>query len=105
MADLRDMMQKTKSFRDERNWKQFQTPRNLAAALAIEASELQEAMSPHTLQTTGLIHEPICVMARDTAKRWQNRARLQPRRCCMYLWTRHGPDAQSKEEAWHVLCR
>ena len=29
-------------FRDERDWAQFHTPRNLAAALAIEAAELQE---------------------------------------------------------------
>jgi NTP pyrophosphatase (non-canonical NTP hydrolase) len=31
-------------FRDERDWEQFHTPRNLAAALSIEASELQELM-------------------------------------------------------------
>jgi NTP pyrophosphatase (non-canonical NTP hydrolase) len=31
-------------FRDERDWAQFHTPRNLAAALAIEAAELQEIM-------------------------------------------------------------
>jgi len=30
------------AFRDERNWKQFHTPKNLAAAISIEASELQE---------------------------------------------------------------
>ena len=30
------------AFRDERNWKQFHDPKNLAAALAIEAAELQE---------------------------------------------------------------
>ena len=32
------------AFRDERDWAQFHTPKNLAAALAIEASELQEQM-------------------------------------------------------------
>ena len=32
------------AFRDERDWKQFHTPKNLAAALAIEAAELQETM-------------------------------------------------------------
>src|SRR3954471_9862259 len=31
-------------FRDERDWEQFHTPRNLAAALAIEVAELQEEM-------------------------------------------------------------
>jgi len=31
-------------FRDERDWAQFHTPKNLAAALSIEAGELQETM-------------------------------------------------------------
>ncbi len=30
------------SFRDERDWKQFHNPKDLAAAIAIEAGELQE---------------------------------------------------------------
>jgi NTP pyrophosphatase (non-canonical NTP hydrolase) len=29
-------------FRDERDWKRFHTPKNLAAGLSIEAAELQE---------------------------------------------------------------
>jgi len=29
-------------FRDERDWSQFHTPKNLAAAIAVEAAELQE---------------------------------------------------------------
>jgi NTP pyrophosphatase (non-canonical NTP hydrolase) len=44
MPDLQGLLQKILSFRDGRNWKQFHTPRNLAAALAIEAGELQETM-------------------------------------------------------------
>jgi len=32
------------AFRSARDWKQFHTPRQLAAALAIEAGELQQAM-------------------------------------------------------------
>lgn len=44
MTELQELIQKILSFRDERNWKQFHTPRNLAAALAIEAGELQEVM-------------------------------------------------------------
>ena len=31
-------------FRDEREWSQFHTPKNLATALSIEAAELQELM-------------------------------------------------------------
>ena len=32
------------AFRDARGWRQFHTPRHLAAAIAIEAGELQEPM-------------------------------------------------------------
>lgn len=35
-------MAKIRRFRDERDWSQFHTPKNLAAAIAIEAAELQE---------------------------------------------------------------
>jgi hypothetical protein len=31
VADLQELIERIKSFRDERNWKQFHTPRNLAA--------------------------------------------------------------------------
>jgi NTP pyrophosphatase (non-canonical NTP hydrolase) len=44
MHELQDLLQKIVGFRDQRNWKQFHSPRNLAAALAIEAGELQETM-------------------------------------------------------------
>jgi NTP pyrophosphatase (non-canonical NTP hydrolase) len=33
-----------RQFRDERDWSQFHTPKNLAAAIAIEAAELQEQL-------------------------------------------------------------
>jgi len=42
--ELRSLLQEIVAFRDERDWKQFHTPRNLAAGLAIEAAELQEEM-------------------------------------------------------------
>ncbi|QJR35217.1 nucleotide pyrophosphohydrolase [Gemmatimonas groenlandica] len=32
------------AFRDARDWKQFHTPKNLAAALSIEVGELQETL-------------------------------------------------------------
>lgn len=38
-----EVMQKLRQFRDERNWKQFHNPKDLAVALSIEASELLEA--------------------------------------------------------------
>jgi NTP pyrophosphatase (non-canonical NTP hydrolase) len=39
VADLREAVQK---FVDERDWRQFHTPKNLAMSLAIEAAELME---------------------------------------------------------------
>ena len=41
---LKALIEEIVAFRDERDWKQFHTPQNLAAALAIEAGELQEEM-------------------------------------------------------------
>ena len=39
---LDSLMEIIREFRDERDWSQFHTPKNLAAAIAIETSELQE---------------------------------------------------------------
>jgi dCTP diphosphatase len=39
VADLRDAV---RQFVDERDWRQFHTPKNLAMSLAIEAAELME---------------------------------------------------------------
>jgi dCTP diphosphatase len=39
---LADLVAAVRRFRDERDWAQFHTPKNLAAAVAIEAAELQE---------------------------------------------------------------
>ena len=44
MATLTEVTEKILAFRDERDWAQFHTPRNLAAAIAIEAAELQESL-------------------------------------------------------------
>ncbi|HLS52196.1 MAG TPA: nucleotide pyrophosphohydrolase [Burkholderiaceae bacterium] len=37
-----DVIQQLRQFRDERQWKQFHNPKDLALALSIEASELLE---------------------------------------------------------------
>ena len=42
MKDLTTSLQRLLKFRDERDWKQFHTPKNLALALSIEAAELTE---------------------------------------------------------------
>ena len=41
-VSLADLVAAVRRFRDERDWAQFHTPKNLAAATAIEAAELQE---------------------------------------------------------------
>jgi NTP pyrophosphatase (non-canonical NTP hydrolase) len=39
---LAEIVAAVRRFRDDRDWGQFHTPKNLAAAIAIEAAELQE---------------------------------------------------------------
>jgi NTP pyrophosphatase (non-canonical NTP hydrolase) len=41
---LQTLSEEILRFRNERDWAQFHTPRNLAAALCIEGAELQELM-------------------------------------------------------------
>ena len=40
--DLKDILEKLIRFRDDRNWKQFHSPENLAKSISIEANELLE---------------------------------------------------------------
>jgi NTP pyrophosphatase (non-canonical NTP hydrolase) len=42
MGEIQDLINTLVQFRDERDWKQFHKPKDLAAALSIEAGELQE---------------------------------------------------------------
>jgi NTP pyrophosphatase (non-canonical NTP hydrolase) len=42
--DLQELTAEITAFRDERDWAQFHTPRNVGAALAVEAAELQQEM-------------------------------------------------------------
>jgi dCTP diphosphatase len=44
METLKEVQKEVLAFRDEREWSKFHTPKNLAAAIAIEAAELQETM-------------------------------------------------------------
>ena len=39
---MKETMERIKKFRDDRDWKQFHTPSNLAKAISIEAGELLE---------------------------------------------------------------
>jgi NTP pyrophosphatase (non-canonical NTP hydrolase) len=42
MSDFEEILKKIRAFRDERDWMQFHNPKDMAAAISIEASELQE---------------------------------------------------------------
>lgn len=42
MAEIQNITEELRKFRDERDWAQFHNPKDLALALSIEASELLE---------------------------------------------------------------
>jgi NTP pyrophosphatase (non-canonical NTP hydrolase) len=42
MSDIQEITRELVRFRDERNWEQFHTSKDLALALSIEAAELNE---------------------------------------------------------------
>lgn len=55
--DIKDLVRKILRFRDARDWGQFHTPKNLAAALSVEVAELQELMLwKSDSQTLELVH-------------------------------------------------
>ena len=39
---MKEIIEKITKFRDDRDWKQFHTPKNIASAISIEAAELNE---------------------------------------------------------------
>lgn len=42
MKTIEELMKDITAFRDERNWKQFHTPKDLAISISLEAAELLE---------------------------------------------------------------
>src|SRR3990172_7221735 len=42
MDDVQQIIEKIKTFRDERDWMQFHDPKNMAVSIVLEASELLE---------------------------------------------------------------
>jgi NTP pyrophosphatase (non-canonical NTP hydrolase) len=42
MSEIENLLQKIRQFRDERDWMQFHSPRNLAVSISLEAAELLE---------------------------------------------------------------
>ena len=50
MSDIQDLQQRILRFRDEREWAQFHTPKDVAMSLSIEAAELLELFLWKTAQ-------------------------------------------------------
>ena len=42
MSDIQELIEKVIKFRDDRDWKQFHTPKDLAINVSLEASEVLE---------------------------------------------------------------
>lgn len=42
MSDIKELTEKIKRFRDERDWKQFHNPKDVALSLVLEATEVLE---------------------------------------------------------------
>ena len=42
MADFKDLLEMIVAFREQRNWKQFHKPKDMAISLALEATEVLE---------------------------------------------------------------
>lgn len=55
------MAQELQRFADERNWRQFHTPKNLAIALSVEASELLEVFQWMAPEESEVAHLPAVV--------------------------------------------
>ncbi len=71
MNDLAALTARIRAFRDERDWMQFHNPKDMAAAICIEAAELQEIFlwkpSSDSLQVAEVekerVHEEIADIA------------------------------------------
>ena len=71
MDSIETITEKIRAFRDERDWQQFHNPKELAAAIAIEAAELQEIFlwkdHAESLSATGERGEEIADEIADVA--------------------------------------
>jgi NTP pyrophosphatase (non-canonical NTP hydrolase) len=50
MSDIKQMIEKIKKFRDDRDWMQFHDPKNMAVSIILEASELLEHFQWKTIK-------------------------------------------------------
>ena len=71
MNEVKNMIDKIKKFRDERDWIQFHDPKNMAVSIVLEASELLEhfqwktieEVEKYTRQNQGEIKDEIADIA------------------------------------------
>jgi NTP pyrophosphatase (non-canonical NTP hydrolase) len=58
-TSIQELKQKAVAFRDDRNWRQFHDPKNLAIGMAIECAELEELFLWKNLEEIDqLLHSP-----------------------------------------------
>jgi NTP pyrophosphatase (non-canonical NTP hydrolase) len=57
MSDIAEMIKALVQFRNERDWQQFHTTKNLAVALSIEAAELNELFLWKDEEESALVNE------------------------------------------------
>ena len=50
MNEVKNITEKIKKFRDDRNWMQFHDPKNMAVSIILEASELLEHFQWKTIE-------------------------------------------------------
>jgi len=50
MSEIKQITEKIKKFRDERDWMQFHDPKNMAVSIILEASELLEHFQWKTIE-------------------------------------------------------
>jgi len=50
MNDIKNIIEKIKKFRDDRDWMQFHDPKNMAISIILEASELLEHFQWKTVE-------------------------------------------------------
>ncbi len=53
MDEIKNVIEKIKKFRDERDWMQFHDPKNMAVSIILEASELLEHFQWKTKEEVG----------------------------------------------------
>lgn len=63
---LNDLLQRLLAFRDERDWARFQTPKNLAVSISLEAAELLEHFQ-WTTEDESLSEDRIASLSEEVA--------------------------------------